>query len=137
VEKLTKHLVGVLRKRFPKVHTTNERIVVFEGPKFPVLRIWNLSDPIATGKIEIEPSRKLSLISYDINMSKYVAGNILILIFALIFMSLLEFPIMLVSVFSILILFFTLLVPCLAIMNFSSLIRKAVKETGGKIMGGV
>ena len=65
--KMTNRLDDKLRKYFPQVHTTEGRVVVFEGPRIPALRIWNLSDPISTGKIEIEQSKKLSLVSYEID----------------------------------------------------------------------
>jgi hypothetical protein len=134
---LTKLIEYELKKRFPQVHTTDGVIVEFEGPRFPNLRIWNLSDPISTGKIEIKQSQKLSLVSYEIDMSKYVVGKIAIFILVLIFMFFFDFPIMLILVFTILVVFFSLLVPCLTIMNFSSFVRKAIGTTGGRILGRV
>jgi hypothetical protein len=133
----TSRLDSHLQRYFPQVYITDGRIVVFEGPRFPALRIWNLSDPISTGKIEIEHSTKLSLVSYEIDMSKYVVGTIVTFILVLLFMALSDFPIILISLFFILVIFFILLVPCLAIINFSSLIRKTIEATGGRVIGGV
>ncbi len=136
-EKLTKFLDGELRKNFPKVHTSEGCAIFFEGPRFPNLRIWNLSDPISTGKIEIKQSLSVSLVSYEINMSKYIFGSIVSFILAVIFMFLFNFPIGLITIFAIAIMFSTIIIPSLAIMSFGAFVRKAIEKTDGSIIAGV
>ena len=135
-ENLTNRFNGELSEKFPHVHSTQGHIA-FEARKFPITRIWNLYGPISRGEITIKKSRTLSLVSYEIDMSKYVICNIAILFMASILMLLSDFTHMFIAVFCILVLFFLLAAVCISIINFNSFIRKTIGAAGGKILNGV
>ena len=137
-KKLIDILYKEIRNKFPNVYTSTDSLIIFEGPTIPRLRAWGLIELIPTGKIEIQESARLNLVSYDINFSKYVFTLSILFLIMTSLMLFWEFPILMIVIsIPIFWIILALVMPILVTMRFDTLIRQCIDKAGGRIVRGV